>query len=149
MRASLTVATGVISFDEATHVVDYRTVILLFTMMIVTSYLNLSGFFNLVGENLLDKLHTRKQLLFVVIFIGMFVIIGGVEHSGLLNELLTFPVINRGMSIPAFMTLTVALSNVVSNVPAVMLLKYLIPGVHSELWWANMAVFSTLAGNLT
>jgi Na+/H+ antiporter NhaD/arsenite permease-like protein len=37
----------------------------------------------------------------------------------------------------------------VSNVPAVMLLKFVIPTGTGDIWWAAMAVFSTLAGNLT
>ncbi|MDP4161392.1 MAG: anion transporter, partial [Bacillota bacterium] len=48
--AVLTVSTGVISFDQAAQSVDYRTIILLFSMMIMAAYLNLSGFFQLAGN---------------------------------------------------------------------------------------------------
>jgi Na+/H+ antiporter NhaD/arsenite permease-like protein len=82
----------------------------------------------------------------LVIFIGLFVIIGGVEQSGLLNPLLNKV---QATNFQIFAILTVALSNIVSNVPAVMLLKYLIPSINSSIWWANMALFSTIAGNLT
>ena len=41
-------------------------------------------------------------------------------------------------------------SNVVSNVPAVMLLKSLVPGFsNSHVAWLALAMASTLAGNLT
>jgi Na+/H+ antiporter NhaD/arsenite permease-like protein len=43
----------------------------------------------------------------------------------------------------------VILSNIVSNVPAVMLLKYLVPINMGHVWWASLAIFSTFAGNLT
>jgi len=52
--------------------------------------------------------------------------------------------------LPVF-TLTVAvLSNIVSNVPAVMLLKSLVPGfANPHQAWLALAMASTLAGNLT
>jgi Na+/H+ antiporter NhaD/arsenite permease-like protein len=51
----------------------------------------------------------------------------------------------------AVFTVTVAvLSNVVSNVPAVMLLKSLVPGfTNPRTAWLVLAMASTLAGNLT
>ncbi len=64
--ASLTVATG-ITFEQAVLAVDYRTIVLLFSMMIITSYLNLSGLFQLVGNYFMRRMQTKKQLLFVVI----------------------------------------------------------------------------------
>ncbi|WP_243450405.1 SLC13 family permease [Desulfosporosinus sp. Sb-LF] len=319
--ASLIIATGVISFDQAARTIDYRTIVLLFSMMIMTSYLNVSGFFQMAGNQFLNRLHTKKQLLIMVIvttgilsaffindivcllftpivimicrqvnlnpvpyllgvatasnigsagtlignpqniligslsrihfawymmlampltllglaliyltivrvyrmeligplpeslpltgaihwylikkglavvvlvlagflagfdpaivassgaayllitrrikpnkvysgidfnllviFIGLFVIIGGVEHSGLLMLLINMPWMKNIQSLPVFSALTVVLSNVVSNVPAVMLLKSLIPPETGAIWWAVMAIFSTLAGNLT
>jgi Na+/H+ antiporter NhaD/arsenite permease-like protein len=45
---------------------------------------------------------------------------------------------------------TAVLSNVVSNVPAVMLLKTLVPAFHDpHTGWLVLAMASTLAGNLT
>jgi Na+/H+ antiporter NhaD/arsenite permease-like protein len=45
---------------------------------------------------------------------------------------------------------TATLSNVVSNVPAVMVLKSLVPHLpHPESAWLTLAMASTLAGNLT
>ena len=319
--ASLTIATGVTGFDQAVQAIDYRTIVLLFSMMLVTSYLNISGLFQLAGNQLISRLHTKKQLLIMVIivtgilsaffindivcllltpivilicqraqinpvpyllavatasnigssatlignpqniligslsrinfarymatampltlvglaliyliilrayrtelngplpacqplngavhrylvrkgllvlfvvlagflagfdpaivaavgaafllmtrrikpnkvyagidfnllvtFIGLFVIIGGVESSGLFSNITSLPWLRNTSSLPVFSVLTVALSNVVSNVPAVMLMKFFIPAGPAEQWWTAMAVFSTLAGNLT
>ncbi|CAA7601335.1 Arsenical pump membrane protein, ArsB [Acididesulfobacillus acetoxydans] len=83
----------------------------------------------------------------LVIFVGLFVIVGGVEHSGLLKRFLGE--IGQGAHLPVFMLLTLVLSNIVSNVPAVMLIKFVIPAAHNSVWWANLALFSTFAGNLT
>ena len=44
---------------------------------------------------------------------------------------------------------TIVLSNLVSNVSAVMLLKFLILPRTGPIWWVSLAIFSTLAGNLT
>ncbi|WP_088189675.1 anion transporter [Desulfosporosinus sp. FKA] len=319
--AALTVGTGVMSFDQAVQAVDYRTIVLLFSMMIITSYLNMSGFFQLAGNQFLNRLHSKNQLMFMVIvitgilsaffindiicliltpivimitrqaklnstpyllgvatasnigsaatlignpqniligslshinfawymalaipltllglgliyvmiswmykvelsgqlpevrpmigvvhgylvkkglvvaflilvgflmgfdpalvaslgaayllitrrikpnkiysgidfnllviFIGLFVIIGGVEHSGLLMLLINTPWMKSIQSLWAFSILTVILSNIISNVPVVMLLKYLVPLHMGHIWWASLAIFSTFAGNLT
>jgi Na+/H+ antiporter NhaD/arsenite permease-like protein len=49
-----------------------------------------------------------------------------------------------------FTAATAALSNVVSNVPAVMLLKSLVPSFQDpHRGWLLLAMASTLAGNLT
>jgi Na+/H+ antiporter NhaD/arsenite permease-like protein len=319
--AALTVGTGVMSFDQAAQAVDYRTIVLLFSMMIITSYLNMSGFFQLAGNQFLGRLNSKNQLMFMVIlitgilsaffindivcllltpivimitrqaklnptpyllgvatasnmgsaatlignpqnilieslsrinfgwymalaipislvglgliymmlswmykeelsgqlpefqpmtgvvhgylvkkgliivflvligfltgfdpaivaslgaayllitrrikpnkiyrgidfnllviFIGLFVIIGGVEHSGLLMLLMHMPWMKGIQNLQVFSILTVILSNIVSNVPAVMLLKYLVPFNMGHVWWASLAIFSTFAGNLT
>jgi Na+/H+ antiporter NhaD/arsenite permease-like protein len=52
-------------------------------------------------------------------------------------------------SLSIFAIVTTIVSNIVSNVPAVLLLKFFIPAAQPELWWKALALFSTLAGNLT
>lgn len=95
-----------------------------------------------------NKVYAGIDFNLLVIFIGLFVIIGGVEQSGLIGRLVNGS-IHNALSLPLFAALTVLGSNVVSNVPAVMMLKFLIPASSGHEWWASMAVFSTLAGNLT
>jgi Na+/H+ antiporter NhaD/arsenite permease-like protein len=319
--ATCIIATGILSFDQATHAVDYRTIVLLFSMMIVTANLKLAGFFHRIGNTLLKKEQSQKRLLLIVIFIsgllsaffindivcllftpivilvckrsrinpvpyvisvatasnigsagtlignpqniligslskmpffaysrlafplavlglllnycfiallfrkdlqskipsypsldaayhpylikkclltmaviaigflagvdtvvisslgagyllitrrlkpnkvyasidfnllvifcGLFVIIGGVEHSGLMKWLLGELHFVNLKQFSVFSILTVILSNIFSNVPAVLLLKFLIPVSAGKLWWTGMAIFSTIAGNLT
>lgn len=96
-----------------------------------------------------NKVYASVDFNLLVIFIGLFVIVAGVERSGLaalLFERLSF---SGGGSMGMFAALTLALSNVVSNVPAVLLMKFLIPADNAEFWWKALALFSTLAGNLT
>lgn len=96
-----------------------------------------------------NKVYAGIDFNLLVIFIGLFVIIGGVEQSGLIGRLINGSFIHTIQSLPLFAAITILGSNVVSNVPAVMMLKFLIPATSSHVWWASMAVFSTLAGNLT
>ncbi len=86
----------------------------------------------------------------LVFFIGLFLIVGGAENVGLM-ERLRFLTGAANLEHPALFTLIVAgLSNLVSNVPAVMLLKSLVPHfADPQRGWLLLAMASTLAGNLT
>lgn len=87
----------------------------------------------------------------ILFFIGLFVVIQGAIDSGLLSQLehyfflwsgtTSLDVVNIGL-LSAFM------SNLVSNVPSVMLLGELISLQDTSLWLA-LAASSTLAGNAT
>jgi Na+/H+ antiporter NhaD/arsenite permease-like protein len=86
----------------------------------------------------------------LVFFVGLFLIVGGAERAGITRHLLDFA--NRwNLHHPAIFTVVVAgLSNLVSNVPAVMLLKSVVPGFQNpHTGWLVLAMASTLAGNLT
>jgi Na+/H+ antiporter NhaD/arsenite permease-like protein len=86
----------------------------------------------------------------LVFFIGLFLIVGGAENSGLTRHM--FQLMERWnlQHSGVFTAATAALSNVVSNVPAVMLLKSLVPSFRDpHSGWLLLAMASTLAGNLT
>lgn len=86
----------------------------------------------------------------LVFFVGLFLIVGGAEQAGLMQDLMR---LTHGWRIDrpgAFTVITAALSNIVSNVPAVMLLKNVVPTfAHPGTGWLILAMASTLAGNLT
>jgi len=86
----------------------------------------------------------------LVFFIGLFVIVGGAERAGLTDRLLhPFAAWNLHR-IGILSAVTALLSNVVSNVPAVVLLKSLVPAFPDpHTGWLALAMSSTLAGNLT
>jgi len=86
----------------------------------------------------------------LIFFVGLFVIVGGADRAGLTTDLLR-PVERWDLHrIPIFVSSTALLSNVVSNVPAVMLLRTVVPGFPDpRLGWLALAMASTLAGNLT
>jgi len=87
----------------------------------------------------------------ILFFVGLFIVIEGMKTSSLLSEIEnTFPGF-QGADVPSLDWLTALsafLSNLVSNVPAVMLLSEMIPLDQPDLWLA-LASSSTLAGNAT
>jgi Na+/H+ antiporter NhaD/arsenite permease-like protein len=86
----------------------------------------------------------------LVFFLGLFIIVGGAERAGLTATLLRPMTVWNLHRIPSFVVVTAILSNIVSNVPAVMLLKSLVPGFpNPHAGWLALAMASTLAGNLT
>ncbi|HUX28299.1 MAG TPA: anion transporter [Terracidiphilus sp.] len=86
----------------------------------------------------------------LVFFVGLFLIVGGAENSGLTHYLFEFADRLNLQNVGIFTVVTALLSNVVSNVPAVMLLKSLAPAFHDpHTEWLVLAMASTLAGNLT
>ncbi len=109
----------------------------------------------LVGAGVLlssRKLHSRQTLGLVdwellVLFVGLFVVNHALQHTGLVAEAVAglatvgIPLDQPG---PLFVT-AVLLSNLVSNVPAVMLL---LPVATHPLAGPILALASTLAGNL-
>lgn len=97
-----------------------------------------------------NKIYTSIDFNLLVIFVGLFVLVGGLEHSGLMALLVqqTADYIDFS-SKPVFALFTIVLSNIVSNVPAVLLMKFFIPMGDSAMWWKALALFSTFAGNLT
>jgi Na+/H+ antiporter NhaD/arsenite permease-like protein len=86
----------------------------------------------------------------LVFFVGLFIIVGGAERAGLTRQLLQPFVAWNLHHVWTFSALTALLSNIVSNVPAVVLLKSLVPGFPDpRVGWLTLAMSSTLAGNLT
>src|SRR5713101_8717765 len=86
----------------------------------------------------------------LVFFIGLFLIVGGAENAGLTERLLGFGKRFNLQHLGVFTSVTAILSNLVSNVPAVMLLKSLVTRfANPHTAWLTLAMASTLAGNLT
>jgi Na+/H+ antiporter NhaD/arsenite permease-like protein len=89
----------------------------------------------------------------LVFFVGLFWVIAGFREAGLSDELAR---LFLGPGAPSLVALTgwsAALSNIVSNVPAVILiaptLQSLPAGLGTERLWLALAASSTLAGNAT
>jgi len=83
----------------------------------------------------------------LVMFAGLFVVMHGVERAGVI-ERITHVAGGSGMS--ALTVASVLVSNLVSNVPAVLLISPVLTAAGAtKLGWLTLAMSSTLAGNLT
>ena len=87
-------------------------------------------------------------------FAGLFVVVAGVAHAGVLERLFdaVAPMVARGDVVGdlAFIALIVVASNLVSNVPLVLVAVAWVPHMPDPTWgYVMLAVASTLAGNLT
>jgi Na+/H+ antiporter NhaD/arsenite permease-like protein len=97
-----------------------------------------------------EKVYREIDWQLLVLFTGLFVVIGGIEEAGLTGYLFGWAG-RLALYRPAVLTVvTAVLSNLVSNVPAVLLFKGLVPTFGEPARaWLILAMASTLAGNLT
>lgn len=86
----------------------------------------------------------------LLFFIGLFIVMGGAVETGMIDILTdSFPGFSDGSpSIGSLTIVTTILSNLISNVPCVILLDNMIPAGNLALW-LTLAAASTLAGNMT
>ncbi|MCU0497427.1 MAG: anion transporter [Anaerolineae bacterium] len=106
------------------------------------------------GALLISRLRPHKLLALdwelLAFFAGLFVVTGAIAATGLSGVLFAqfAPLLQSGVA--TFTLITAGLSNLVSNVPAVLLLRPEIPNFpNPEQTWITLAMASTLAGNLT
>jgi Na+/H+ antiporter NhaD/arsenite permease-like protein len=97
-----------------------------------------------------EKVYREIDWELLVLFVGLFVLIGGIEESRLTDYLFGWAG-QLALYRPAVLTVVIAaLSNLVSNVPAVLLFKNVVPTFGEPgRAWLILAMASTLAGNLT
>lgn len=86
----------------------------------------------------------------LLMFAGLFIIIAGAEHTLLDKDTIARVMAFHLDRIPVLSGLTAVLSNLVSNVPAMLLLKPLVVSLPDQRSaWLTVAMASTLAGNFT
>ncbi len=111
-----------------------------------------------VGLLLFGRIRTETILegvdwTLLLFFAGLFVVMHGVEESGLAAAVIgkagDLASLSPFWQIAGLSSVAVVLSNLVSNVPAVMLLKPLTQSLGGQTPWLALAMSSTLAGNLT
>ncbi|HAJ37220.1 MAG TPA: anion transporter [Chloroflexi bacterium] len=90
------------------------------------------------------------DLSLLVFFGGLFIVTGAIESVGLSDQLFRVarPLAEQGVA--ALSLVAVVLSNLVSNVPAVLLFRPYLPAFPNPMQaWLTLAMSTTLAGNLT
>jgi len=86
----------------------------------------------------------------LVFFSSLFILTGVLNESGAITLLFSQWNISDHLNLPSITFSSIVLSNLVSNVPAVLLLKPIITGLaNPDPAWLTLASSSTLAGNLT
>jgi len=86
----------------------------------------------------------------LVLFSALFIVSGSLETSGVTTQFVDLKRLSAGANVWNLSLITAGLSNIVSNVPAVLLLKPVVAGMeNARIGWLTLASASTLAGNLT
>ena len=68
--ASLMLVFKVLTVNDAYEAIDYKTIIILFGMMILIANLRLSGFFNIVLNFISSRIKNPVVLLYVLVFVS-------------------------------------------------------------------------------
>jgi Na+/H+ antiporter NhaD/arsenite permease-like protein len=97
-----------------------------------------------------EKIYREIDWPLLVMFVGLFIVVAGLESAVLTPETIAAAGQLHLESVPILSVVTAALSNLVSNVPAVLVLKPFVANLpDSSRAWLVVAMASTLAGNLT
>jgi Na+/H+ antiporter NhaD/arsenite permease-like protein len=97
-----------------------------------------------------ERVYRQVDWDLLVLFVGLFVVVAGARHAGLSDDLFALLRPLGVHTIAGLSVVTAVLSNLISNVPTVMLFTHLMPGFPDpQTSWLTLAMSSTLAGNLT
>jgi Na+/H+ antiporter NhaD/arsenite permease-like protein len=97
-----------------------------------------------------EKIYIEIDWPLLVTFVGLFVVIGGLEKVVITPDVSTTIGRQHLDNMVILAGVTAVLSNVVSNVPAVLLLKSFVPSLQDpQRVWLVVAMAATLAGNFT
>jgi Na+/H+ antiporter NhaD/arsenite permease-like protein len=99
-----------------------------------------------------DRLNGQVDWGLLVMFAGLFVVVDGFERHVVAHWDLTRMAASGPRSLVGLAGGAAVLSNLVSNVPAVVLLKSVVASLPASLraaGWLSLAMASTLSGNLT
>jgi Na+/H+ antiporter NhaD/arsenite permease-like protein len=97
-----------------------------------------------------ERVYTEIDWSLIVLFIGLFIVVRGVEKTSLSADLLGIASRLHLERTGVMSALAAVLSNIVSNVPAVLVFRPFIPHLADpRRAWLTLAMSSTLAGNLT
>ena len=124
--------------------------LILFHVSVTLSALTASAFLLFTRRIKPQRVFKEIDISLLIFFAGLFIITRALWKTFLFQSLVSAVVPALDASMPLFGMFSALLSNLISNVPAVMLLGPLVPKFSNpELAWIFLAMSSTLAGNLT
>jgi Na+/H+ antiporter NhaD/arsenite permease-like protein len=95
-----------------------------------------------------EKIYAEIDWTLLLMFAGLFIVVAGLERSVLSPAVLTAVSRLHLQEIPVLSLVTAMLSNIVSNVPAVLVLKPFVAQLpNQQQAWLTVAMASTLGGN--
>lgn len=97
-----------------------------------------------------EKVYHDIDWSLLALFAGLFVVVAGIEKTSLEEDLFLFAQRFGLQHVPVLTFFSALMSNLVSNVPAVLVFRPVIPRLPDpHLGWLTLAMSSTLAGNFT
>lgn len=97
-----------------------------------------------------EKVFQEFDWSLLVFFAALFIVTGSLEANGVSQRMFALLRFGDQTGVLPLTGITVALSNLISNVPAVLLLRPVVAGLSDpRAGWLTLAAASTLAGNLT
>ncbi|MCK9212315.1 MAG: SLC13 family permease [Ignavibacteriaceae bacterium] len=104
----------------------------------------------LLGKIKPSKVIKEIDWVLLLFFASLFIVVKGIEKYQLLDPFIHHFKMNASLSgILSLHGLSLILSQVVSNVPFVILMQPLLKPLHNQMLWLALASSSTLAGNFT
>lgn len=96
-----------------------------------------------------DIIHKVDWVL-LLFFASLFIVVGAVEKTGLLDPLINFGIMKPDLQGTSLVHgISLLMSQIVSNVPFVILMLPILKAASSSMLWISLASASTLAGNAT
>ncbi len=97
-----------------------------------------------------ERVYAEIDWSLLLMFAGLFIIVAGAQHALLTPDIVAAVGRLHLDQTPILTGVTAALSNLVSNVPAVLMMKpFVTPLADPDRAWLTVAMASTLAGNFT
>jgi Na+/H+ antiporter NhaD/arsenite permease-like protein len=110
----------------------------------------IGGLLVLTGRLRSERIYAEIDWSLLLMFAGLFIIVAGARHTLLTSEVTSAVSRLHLDQVPVLSGLTAVLSNLVSNVPAVLILHPFIERLpNRDTSWLALAMASTLAGNFT
>jgi len=97
-----------------------------------------------------SKVIKEVDWVLLLFFAGLFIVVKGIEKVGVLDQFINnTPISNNIEGIVSLHSLSLVLSQIVSNVPFTILMLPILKSASSDLLWLSLASAATLAGNAT
>lgn len=103
----------------------------------------------LFGKHKPEKLIKDVDWVLLLFFASLFIVVGAVQKVGILDSILNIDLQENLSGLVSIHSISLVMSQILSNVPYTVLMLPLMNAIDSETLWLALASASTLAGNAT